>query len=149
MDTPNIIAIAVLVVAIGAIIGIRVYQHVKKNGCNLTIDEFCDTYSDQIIAVLKDVIVILQINAADFVDREHYEKCIISTTIDKIKENACELGIDKKIITIFDSDCLADMIYTIFNDNLIEVFNVLNARQISENPEIYDETVLEAHSVKA
>lgn len=147
MDTPNIIAIVVLVVVIAAIIGIRVYQYVKKNG-SISIEDFCATYSDQIIAVLKDVVVILQINAADFADRESYEKAIIYNTIDKLKENASEIGIDSKIISVFDTDCLTDVIYSIFNDNLIEIFSVLNVQQISENTEIYDESVLEAHNIE-
>lgn len=134
---------AVVVVAVIAIIGIRLYKS-HKSGKEVTFDEFIDMYGDQIIAVLKDVIVLLQINIDQFESREDYEKAIISTTIDKLKENAGELGIDAQILGLFDTKALTEIVYSVFSGNIVNIFSVLSGDAISQNSSMYEDEVVVA-----
>lgn len=134
---------AVVVVAVIVIIGIRLYKS-HKSGKEVTFDEFIDMYGDQIIAVLKDVIVLLQINIDQFESREDYEKAIISTTIDKLKENAGELGIDAQILGLFDTKALTEIVYSVFSGNIVNIFSVLSGDAISQNSSMYEDEVVVA-----
>lgn len=145
MSTPNIIAVGVLVAAVLAIIGVRIYT-MRKNNVTITFDEFISTYSEQIIKVLQDVIVLLQINVDEFEDKETYEKTIISTTIDMLKDNSAEFGIDAKLINLFDTDNLTEIVYTIFTGNLVKVFSVIDADKIVAKSELYESEVVAALS---
>lgn len=145
MSTPNIIAVGVLVAAVLAIIGVRIYT-MRKNNVTVTFDDFISMYNEQIIKVLQDVIVLLQINVDEFEDKETYEKTIISTAIDMLKENSAEFGIDAKLINLFDTDNLTEIVYTIFNGNLVKVFSVIDADKITANSELYESEVVAALS---
>ena len=145
MSIPNIIAVGILVAAVLAIIGVRIYT-MRKNNVNITFDEFISMYSEQITKVLQDVIVLLQINVEEFEDKETYEKTIISTTIDMLKENSAEFGIDAKLINLFDTDNLTEIVYTIFTGNLVKVFSVIDADKITAKPELYESEVVAALS---
>ena len=145
MSIPNIIAVGILVAAVLAIIGVRIYT-MRKNNVNITFDEFISMYSEQIIKVLQDVIVLLQINVDEFEDKEAYEKTIISTTIDMLKENSAEFGIDAKLVNLFDTDNLTEIVYTIFNGNLVKVFSVIDADKIVAKSELYESEVVAALS---
>lgn len=145
MSTPNIIAVGVLVAAVLAIIGVRIYT-MRKNNVTITFDDFISMYSEQIIKVLQDVIVLLQINVDEFEDKETYEKTIISTTIDMLKENSAEFGIDAKLINLFDTDNLTEIVYTVFNGNLVKVFSVIDADKIVAKSELYESEVVAALS---
>lgn len=145
MSIPNIIAVGVLVAAVLAIIGVRIYT-MRKNNVTITFDDFISMYSEQIIKVLQDVIVLLQINVDEFEDKETYEKTIISTTIDMLKENSAEFGIDAKLVNLFDTDNLTEIVYTIFNGNLVKVFSVIDADKIVAKSELYESEVVAALS---
>ena len=139
----NIIATCIVIVSIAIIIGIRIYK-LRKDNKEITIETFIDLYGDQIIAVLKDVILILQINISTFNTKEEYEREIISITIDKIKENYTEMNIDMTFINLLDTDALTEIVYSVFNGNIINVFSVLAPEDISQKPEIYEEEVVAA-----
>lgn len=143
MSIPNIIAVSILMAAVLTIIGVRIYT-MRKNNVKITFDEFISMYGEQIIRVLQDVIVLLQINAEQFEDKETYEKTIISTTIDMLKENSAEFGIDAKLVNLFDTDNLTEIIYTIFTGNLVKVFSVIDADKIVAKPELYESEVVAA-----
>lgn len=145
MSIPNIIAVGVLVAAVLAIIGVRIYT-MHKNNVTITFDDFISMYSEQIIKVLQDAIVLLQINVDEFEDKETYEKTIISTTIDMLKENSTEFGIDAKLVNLFDTDNLTEIVYTIFNGNLVKVFSVIDADKIVAKSELYESEVVVALS---
>lgn len=132
---------AVVVVAVAIIIGIRIYKS-HKAGQKINFDTFIDMYGDQIINVLKDVIVLLQIDINKFASKEEYEKAIISTTIEKLKENAEELGIDPQIIGLFDTKALTEIVYSVFNGNIVKVFSVLSSDTIKENSKMYEDKVV-------
>ena len=140
----NIIAICILLCAVASIIGIGVYK-MRKNGRTISFDEFMTIYSDQIIEVLKDVVVLLQVNIDEFETKDDYERVIISTTIDKLKENSKELGIDICIFDIFSTEDLSEMIYKIFQGNLLNIFSVASTEKISEKPELYENEVVKAY----
>ena len=143
MDTVNIIAVIIFVGVIGIIAGISIYK-AKKNNKDLTFEDFIAIYGDQIIAILQDVIVLLRIESEDFATREEYEKKIISTTIDKIKENGVEFGFDITIMEIIDTDFLTEAIHSILSKNAVEIFSILNYEEISEKSELYSEEVIKA-----
>lgn len=139
----NIIATCVILVSIAIIIGIRIYK-LRKDNKTITIETFIDLYGDQIIAALKDVILILQIRVEAFNTKEEYEREIISTTIDKIKENYTEMNIDMSLINLLDTDALTEIVYSVFNGNLINIFSVLAPEDISQKPEIFEDEVVAA-----
>ena len=143
MDTANIIAVIIFVGVIGTIAGISIYK-AKKNNKDLTFEDFVAIYGDQIVAILQDVIVLLKIEAEDFATKEEYEKTIISTTINKIKENGVEFGFEMSIIEIIDTEFLTNAIYSILNKNALEIFSVLNYDEITEKSELYSEEVIKA-----
>ena len=144
MSVPNIIAIGILLVAIIAILGIRLYTLRKNN--DVTFDQFISLYGNQIIEVLKDVIDILQIRIEDFEDKESYEKAIISTTVDIIKENSEKFGIDSTIIDLFDTESLTEIIYNIFTKASVEIFSVVDSNSITKNSNLYEDEVVVALS---
>lgn len=142
----NIIAIVILVVAIGGIIGVQLYKKHKAENVEINFDYIVNTYSAQIIKTLQDSISILQINIDSFEDREDYEKAIISTTIEMLKDNATSLGINKKILNAIDSETLTEIVYSVFKGNLVDIFSVINAKYIAENPNMYEKEVVVALS---
>ena len=144
MSVPNIIAIGILLVAIIAILGIRLYTLRKNN--DVTFDQFISLYGNQIIEVLKDVIDILQIRIEDFEDKESYEKAIISTTVDIIKENSEKFGIDSTIIDLFDTESLTEIVYNIFTKASVEIFSVVDSNSITKNSNLYEDEVVVALS---
>lgn len=144
MSVPNIIAIGILLVAIIAILGIRLYTLRKNN--DVTFDQFISLYGNQIIEVLKDVIDILQIRIEDFEDKESYEKTIISTTVDIIKENSEKFGIDSTIIDLFDTESLTEIVYNIFTKASVEIFSVVDSNSITKNSNLYEDEVVVALS---
>jgi hypothetical protein len=143
MSTPNIIATAIIIIAFLGIVGIRLYK-TKKNGGSMSFDDFMSEYEDQLIRVLENAIMILQINIDEFDDKESYEKSIISTTINILKDNAEQFGIDQTIVSLFSTDALTDALYTLFNKNILEVFSVLTKEQIDENTRLYSSDVIES-----
>ena len=142
MTTANIIATIIVVIAIISIISIRLYTYSKKNNKKITLDAFMDIYGEQIIAMLKDVVLILQINIDEFDSKEEYERVIINTTIDTIKDNCSEMDIDSKIINLFDTEALGDAIYKLFNGEKLNIFSVLKPEDIANNTSIYEEEVV-------
>ena len=58
MTNLNIYAGLIIIVFCAIILGIRVYKNRNKSE-KMTIDTFIDTYGDQIIKVLQDVIMVL------------------------------------------------------------------------------------------
>lgn len=145
MDMANIIAVAILLVAVGGIVGVSVYRMAQSN-TSITLDQFISMYGEQIVETLKDTIEILQINQSDFADKDSYEKAIISTTIEKLKENSAELGIDTSIIDLFDTDALTEIVYSVLEGNAVEIFSVLGAEVFASTPELYDNEVIIALS---
>ena len=84
MTPMNMIAVGVIFVFAAAIIGIRLY---KNRNEKFDMDTFIDTYGDNIIEALQDAILILKINMDEFDSRDEYEKAIIRTTINSLKES--------------------------------------------------------------
>lgn len=140
----SIIGIIVFVLAVGIVGGIKIYQIYKKNGKKFNLKEFIDTYGDQIIAVLKDVVTFLKTSENEYSSKEEYEKAIIELTIEQIKQNYKEIGIDVSILSLIDSDTLANIVYDILHGNAINIFSVLDADYIASHKKLYDEEVVNA-----
>lgn len=140
----NIIAAVILIVAMAAIVGLTIHN-MKKTNKNLTIDEFLNVYHDELIGVLQDVVALLLINIDEFVDKESYEKAIISTTIMKLEENCAEFGVDTSLFNLFNKDTLTDMLYSLLHSEKLKVFlNSVPKTVIEAKPELYDEVVVTA-----
>ena len=138
----SIIGIIVFLLAVGIVGGIKIYQIYKKNDKKFNLKEFIDTYGDQIIAVLKDVVTFLKTSENEYSSKEEYEKAIIELTIEQVKQNYKEMGIDLKILTLIESETLATIVYDILHGNAIDIFSVLDAEYIVEHKKLYDKEVV-------
>ena len=123
MDHLGLIAGIVVVLAVIAIIGIKYYKQKKATGTKVSFDEFIDAYGQQIVHVLIDVIQLLKLDKADYEDRAEYEYTVVSIAIDKLKENSVELGIDKDIINMVDTDTLTNIVQKVLNNEVLDIFN--------------------------
>lgn len=147
MTSMNIIAGIIIIVLGAIIIGIRVYQSSKKNGNKtITMDEFIDSYGDNIVDLLKDTIIVLKIAMSDYETKEEYEEAIISTTIDALKENSVEFGVPEEIVNLLDTEALTSIIQNILNNKKPDCFSVLDSETIVENEKILDKEVVEVLS---
>lgn len=126
----NIIGGIFLLLCSAVIIGITVYKNYKSTDKTMTFDEFMDTYSDNIINVLSDVVEILKLEDTKFESYDEYEYTVISMTIEKIKENAEELGIDTDVLNLFDIEALTSIIKKIINNEFRHVIVVESSKQI-------------------
>lgn len=140
----SIIGIIAFILAVGIVGGIKIYQIYKKNGKKFNLKEFIDTYGDQIIAVLKDIVTFLKTSENEYSSKEEYEKAIIELTIEQIKQNYKEMGIDVSVLSLIDSNTLSTIIYDILHGNAIDIFSVLDANYIAEHKSLYDEEVVNA-----
>ena len=142
MTNLNIYAGLIIIVFAAIILGIRVYKNRDKSE-PMTMDTFIDTYGDQIIKVLQDVITVLKVSMEDYESQEEYESAIISTSINVMKENSVEFGIPAEIVDLLDTDSLTKIIQKIMNEHKPDAFSVLDSETISENKKIIDENVVE------
>ena len=142
MTNLNIYAGLIIIVFCAIILGIRVYKNRNKSE-KMTIDTFIDTYGDQIINVLQDVIMVLKVSMDDYNSQEEYETAIISTSINVMKENSVEFGIPIEIVDLLDTDSLTKIIQKVMNENKPDAFSVLDSETITENKRILDENVVE------
>lgn len=142
MTNLNIYAGLIIIVFAAIILGIRVYKNRDKSE-PMTMDTFIDTYGDQIIKVLQDVITVLKVSMEDYESQEEYESAIISTSINVMKENSVEFGIPAEIVDLLDTDSLTKIIQKIMNENKPDAFSVLDSVTIAENKKIIDENVVE------
>lgn len=140
----SIIGIIIFVLAVGIVGGIKIYQIYKKSGKKFNLKEFIDTYGDQIIAVLKDIVTFLKTSENEYSSKEEYEKAIIELTIEQIKQNYKEMGIDVSVLSLIDSETLSTIVYDILHGNAIDIFSVLDANYIAEHKSLYDEEVVNA-----
>ena len=142
MTNLNIYAGLIIIVFCAIILGIRVYKNRNKSE-KMTIDTFIDTYGDQIIKVLQDVIMVLKVSMDDYNSQEEYETAIISTSINVMKENSVEFGIPIEIVDLLDTDSLTKIIQKVMNENKPDAFSVLDSETITENKRILDANVVE------
>lgn len=142
MTNLNIYAGLIIIVFCAIILGIRVYKNRNKSE-KMTIDTFIDTYGDQIIKILQDVIMVLKVSMDDYNSQEEYETAIISTSINVMKENSVEFGIPIEIVDLLDTDSLTKIIQKVMSENKPDAFSVLDSETITENKRILDANVVE------
>lgn len=123
MDHLGLIAGLLMVVIVAVIIGFNAYKHKKNTGETVSFDEFIDEYGQQIVSVLVDVMQLLKLDNGDYEDRDEYEYTVISMTIDKLKENSVELGIDSNVISMINTDGLTNIVQKVLHNELMEIFN--------------------------
>ena len=140
----SIIGIIVFILAVSIVGGIKIYQIYKRSGKKFNLKEFIDTYGDQIIAVLKDIVSFLKTSENEYSSKEEYEKAIIELTIEQIKQNYKEMGIDISVLSLIDSNTLTTIVYDILHGNAIDIFSVLDPNYITEHKSLYDEEVVNA-----
>ncbi len=110
-----------LLLCAAAIIAIAVYRNYKANGKCMSFDKFMDTYGDNITNVLSDVVEVLRLKGSEFSSYEEYEHAVITMTIEKIKENAAELGIDQNVLNLFDTVGLTIIVKRIINSRFKQI----------------------------
>lgn len=142
MTNLNIYAGLIIIIFCAIILGIKVYKN-RNRSEKMTIDTFIDTYGDQIIKVLQDVIMVLKVSMDDYNSQEEYETAIISTSINVMKENSVEFGIPAEIVDLLDTDSLTKIIQKVMSENKPDAFSVLDSETITENKKILDENVVE------
>lgn len=142
MTNLNIYAGLIIIIFCAIILGIKVYKN-RNRSEKMTIDTFIDTYGDQIIKVLQDVIMVLKVSMDDYNSQEEYETAIISTSINVMKENSVEFGIPAEIVDLLDTDSLTKIIQKVMSENKPDAFSVLDSETITENKRILDENVVE------
>lgn len=142
MTNLNIYAGLIIIIFCAIILGIKVYKN-RNRSEKMTIDTFIDTYGDQIIKVLQDVIMVLKVSMDDYNSQEEYETAIISTSINVMKENSVEFGIPTEIVDLLDTDSLTKIIQKVMSENKPDAFSVLDSETITENKRILDENVVE------
>ena len=123
MDNLGLIAGIIIIAAVAAIIGIEYYKQRKSTGTAISFDEFINTYGQQIVHVLIDIIQLLKLDKGVYEDKKEYEYTVISMAIDKLKENSTELGIDKNIIEMIDTDTLTGIVQKVLHNELLDIFN--------------------------
>ena len=148
MTNLNFIAAGIIIIAVTAIIGIRIYKN-SKNGISYNLDQFVDEFGDNIIEMLKDIISILKVNMDMYETQDDYEMAVISMTIESMKENAEDFGMPKNIANLFDTEALAKVIKDIFIDNRCDIMSVLDAATIMANTAIMDKEVVEVIGTEA
>lgn len=143
MTIVNIIGWILAIISVSIIVGVAVYVTVKRNdGKGITVEEFVMNNSEGIIHALQNSVSILQINIKDFESKDDYERCIIYTTIDAIKDASEDFNVGRTVIELFDIDVLTDLVYSIFNKNLAGIFSVIPAEEINKHAELYREEVV-------
>lgn len=123
MDHLGLIAGIIIVASVAVIIGIKYYKQKKSTGKGISLDEFIDVYGQQIVHVLIDVIQLLKLDKGDYEDKSEYEYTVISVAINKLKENSTELGIDKDIIEMVDTETLTGIVQKVLHNELLDIFN--------------------------
>ena len=137
----NIIAVCVIALAIAGIIAIRIYT-MKKNNEEITIESFMNEYSDNIIAILKDFIKIMQVDINNYETKEEYNEALVGLCVESIKDNSTAFGIDHRIVNLFDTCAIVDCVCKILESNKIECFSVLKSNEIVNNEKYFDEEVV-------
>lgn len=134
---PTVI-LALMVLAAG--LGVVLFKHIKKSKTGEVVD--LHAYYSAILKTIKKTVSILSINMEEFTDKESYMRCVISTTIEYLKEDASDLGIPVYIIELINTEALTNIITEVINDNYFECFDVL-----SEETIIANQALLEDHFV--
>ena len=137
----NIIAVCVIALAIAGIIAISIYT-MKKNNEEITIESFMNEYSDNIIAILKDFIKIMQVDINNYETKEEYNEALVGLCVESIKDNSTAFGIDHRIVNLFDTCAIVDCVCKILESNKIECFSVLKSNEIVNNEKYFDEEVV-------
>ena len=133
MTDLNIYGGILILVLAGVIIGIKMYRNRKTNP--ISMDEFIDTYGDQVIAVLQDIIKILKINMNDFETKEEYEEALITATI--------EFGIPVEVVELLDTESLTKIVQKILNQHRVDAFSVLDAEDVDKNKNLLGDEVVD------
>ena len=142
------ICVGLLVIAIAAVGGVKIYKHYKSTGKKFNLTDFIDSYGDKIVAVLKDVVILVRVDQNQFASREDYEKEIIARALDTIKKNYASFGIDGAILNIVDSNKLAEIVTDLLHKNSIDIFSVIDAFLIAEHSNLYPDEVVAAAAVR-
>ena len=142
MTNLNFIAAGIILVAVVAILGIRIYKN-SKNGVTYNLDQFVDEFGENIIEMLKDIISILKVNMDMYETQEDYETAVISLTIESLKDNAEDFGMPRDIVNLFDTEALTNVVKNIFFENKLDILSVLDAATIIANAAIIDKEVVE------
>lgn len=142
------ICVGLLVIAVATVGGVKIYKNYKSTGKKFNLTDFIDSYGDKIVAVLKDVVILVRVDENQFASREDYEKEIITRALDTIKKNYDSFGIDGAILNLINSEKLAEIVTDILHKNSIDIFSVIDAFLIAEHSNLYPDEVVAAAAVR-
>lgn len=140
-DVWTIVGAVVIIAAVVIAIVIKIVK-AKQDGEDVNFKKFIDKFGDQIVALMADVVNVLQVNQESFETKEDYEKAIIQLTVEKLEENWKEMGIECYIFDIMDVETITQLIWNIYSANLLKVFAGSSMQKITSKPDIYDTTVV-------
>ena len=129
----NIVAVGILALLFVIDIAVRIH-HYRKNNPNIKfdIDTFINLYEDKITEAINNIREMLSINRDDFATESDYEREIIRLTVEALKENAEDLGVNSYIVNMFDTMELTEVVYRIINK--ITLKNQALPKEEQENP---------------
>ena len=140
----NVFSTLIFFVLMAGIIGLVVYK-AKKSNPGMTIEEFVETYYDNLIDALKDSVKILSVDVSEYQDRESYLKAIISLAIKELDNNCEDFGIDNTLFELFNTEVLTEFLYDILARNNIFIFgDTVSADSANANPALYTEVEMNA-----
>ena len=133
----NVFATIIFFVLMICIVYLAVYK-MKKSKPDMTIEEFINTYYDNLIDVLKDSVKILSVEPSQYNDREEYLKAIINLAIEGLNNNCEGFGIDNTLFKLFNYEQLTDFLYNILTRNNIFIFgDSVSIANADANPALY------------
>lgn len=140
----NVVGTVIFFILMAGIIGLAIYKATKDNP-DMSIEEFVNTYYDNLIDVLKDSVRILSVEPSEYSDRETYLKAIISLAIEELNNNCEGFGIDNTVFELFNPDQLTNFMYDILSRNNIFIFgDSVSVDDANANPALYTDVEMNA-----
>lgn len=140
----NVFASLFFLVLMAGIIGLAVYK-MKKTSPEMTVENFVETYYDNLIDVLKDSVKILSVDVSNYPNREAYLKAIISLAIEELNNNCEGFGIDNTLFELFNTEVLTGFLYDILQRNNIFIFEeTVPVQAVNDKPELYTDVEINA-----
>lgn len=144
----TIICAALLIVLFLIIFGVLYYLKRQKN-IKLNLKDFVEENKKIIIDILKDSVSIIKADN-DYATKEEYEEAIVRMTLTSILRNYYNIISDRSNANLFTSfttnvfytKC-QELILDILHKNAVDIFNVLDAKDIELHEELYSPDVIE------
>lgn len=140
----NIVATLIFIALMAGIVGLVVYK-MKKTNPDTAVEEFVETYYDNLLDVLKDAVRILSVDAANYANRSEYLTAIINLAIEELNNNCEGFGIDTTMFELFNVQQVSQFLSELLERNNIFVFgDTVTEEQLNSNPNLYSDVEADA-----